>query len=57
MRPILIGELVEVPEPTSDDIWNHSFVGTVRKIKNGIATVIDEDDDAYDVEIERLTRA
>jgi len=54
MKKIKIGDLVEVPAPQQDDIWNYSFAGTVRYLKKGIATVIDQNDDAFDIEVERL---
>lgn len=57
-EPIEVGD--EVITPTPDilmfDLHNFSFVGTVTKIEDGIATVVDSDDDYFDIEVERLTK-
>ena len=53
---IVIGSSVMVPEPNESDIHEHSFVGTVVGVfYSGIATVLDQEDDAFDVEIDRLS--
>lgn len=48
------GDIVDVPDPLAGDIWNNSFVGEVRKVKDGVATVVDQEDNAFDVECDRL---
>ena len=51
-----VGDIVEVPEPeTDDDIHNHSFVGNIIKIKGIYAIVEDGDGDCFDIELDRLT--
>lgn len=51
-----LGMYVEVPDPdVNEDIWNHSFVGSVLSIdENGYVTVEDGDGDCFMVECERL---
>lgn len=52
---IHVGYHVEVPEPTSEDSWDFSFVGYVEKIdQHGYCIVVDGDGDAFPVEPERL---
>ena len=55
------GDSVEVPEPDSSDIHNHSFVGTIIAFKGQFsddkyAVVEDMDGNCFDIELERLTR-
>jgi len=52
---ITIGRSVLVPEPNGGDIHSHSFVGTVVGVfYNGLSTVLDQDEEAFDIETERL---
>lgn len=52
---VQVGTTVAVPDPISDrDSWHHAFVGTVIALTDELATVCDQDDDAFDVEVERL---
>lgn len=54
------GDEVEVPEPSLEsDGWTNGFIGEIEKLDKddpirGMARVIDQDDNAYDVEIYRL---
>lgn len=50
-----LGDEVVVPDPNDDDLHQHSFVGTIKDIKDDIATVEDGDGDCWDIEIDRLT--
>ncbi|MDD1710956.1 MAG: hypothetical protein LUQ37_08640 [Methanoregulaceae archaeon] len=52
------GDQVLVPSPSrKDDYWKHEFQGQVhcRKNKSSLICVIDQDDNGWDVEHERLT--
>jgi len=51
-----VGTSVIVPDPVNvdEDMWNHSFVGTIVKIENGWAYVRDQDDNLYDLLLTRL---
>lgn len=52
---IVIGTEVRVPEPNASDIHDHSFVGIVVGVfYNGLSTVLDQDEQAYDIETSRL---
>ncbi len=51
---IEIGYSVEVPAPSSGDMWSNDFVGTVEDFHGDYVTVIDGDGDCFDVEPERL---
>jgi hypothetical protein len=53
--PFEVGDEAEVPDPGPDDPWAHSFVGRVKECRAGIATVVDQDDVAWDVDVSRLT--
>lgn len=60
------GDTVVVPDPIADDLWDHSFVGSVRRLWNDwelepphgvdMATVQDQDGDCFDIECRRLDR-
>lgn len=53
---IEIGMNVEVPYPNeTDDIHNHSFVGTAIRYHGDYIVVEDQDGDCFDIEPERLT--
>jgi hypothetical protein len=49
-----IGDIVYVGNPRHDDIHNHAFEGTVAKIQGEYVTVIDQDDEAFEIELEQL---
>jgi hypothetical protein len=57
-KQIKLGQTVAVPDPSlPDDFWKHSFQGTVKSLKavfNGLVCVVDQDDNGWDVEPERL---
>jgi hypothetical protein len=55
-KRIQVGDDVDVPEPGPSDLWSHAFAGRVVRLRDGgqIATVVDGDDDAWDVEVHRL---
>ena len=57
-KEIKIGQSVVMPDPIYDspysDIHNHSFVGTVKAFHDEYVTVVDDDEDCFDVEPERL---
>ena len=46
--------LVDVPEPEANDLWSHSFTGTVVCARGLYVTVRDQDDDCWDIEPIRL---
>jgi hypothetical protein len=50
------GQQVNVPDPNSSDIHNHSFIGTVIDIleDRGTAIVEDQCGDAFEIEGDRL---
>lgn len=54
-----VGDWVLIPEPVKPaDAWNHSFVGFIEHFRYcNLATVIDAEDNAFDVETDRLTPA
>ena len=52
MKP---GQEVIVPDPNISDIHNHEFVGTIEEINGEIAVVSDQDDNHYEIELDRLT--
>jgi len=55
-KQLKLGSSVCVPSPEPNDLWEHEFTGTVKDIKpHGIITVVDQDDDCWDVEADRLT--
>jgi hypothetical protein len=53
-----VGQTVVVPDPyKSDDYWKHSFQGKVQSINtafNGLVCIVDQEDNGWDVEPERL---
>lgn len=50
-------EDVIVPAATSDDSWNHEFEGQIESFRDeNTATVMDQEDNAYDVEVHRLKK-
>lgn len=54
-RVIEDGFRVEVPAPNEDDLYNYEFVGTVVGFKEkGLVIVIDQDDNEWDIEAERV---
>ena len=48
------GDEVEVPEPEAGDMHGCAFTGRVDGFRGGMVVVVDQDDDAYMVEPERL---
>lgn len=51
----VIGDSVVVPDPESiNEVYTHSFTGTVKQVKNDIATVEDQYGDCFDIDIKRL---
>lgn len=51
---IPIGTLVELPDPTGDDIWMHSFQATVVDYRGENLIVEDQDSDFYEIEPNRV---
>jgi len=51
-------DFVEVPDPTPDDLWEHSFVGIVISTTrgDGVITVRDTADDCWDVDANRVEK-
>jgi hypothetical protein len=54
-----INQDVIMPEPTQEsDCWGHVFEGTLIGFREGgdnvMAVVRDQDDDVYDIELDRL---
>lgn len=56
MRVVKINDSVIMPDPSITDLWTHSFIGRIESIENGLANVVDKDDDSYEIEIERLIK-
>lgn len=50
------GDKVLVCEPTIDDMWNHSFVGSITCLGPQYAVVVDQDDDAFAVDYSSMVR-
>ncbi|MFA5311717.1 MAG: hypothetical protein WC375_00195 [Methanomassiliicoccales archaeon] len=51
----MVGSNVIMPEPGENDSWKHPFHGRVQSVLQGdIVTVMDADDDTFDVEWYRL---
>jgi hypothetical protein len=54
------GYTVSVPEPKANDMWQHSFSGSVHDFRpstgtnSDLVTVIDDVGDCWDIEPERL---
>ena len=52
---IRIGDSVLAPEPNESDMYNNEFVGHVSKFKDdGLCTVVDMENNAFDIEVNRL---
>lgn len=56
---IEVGSIVVVPRPNENDMYNHSFEGTVVDLKKDtdgslVATVEDGDGDCFDIDLKRL---
>jgi hypothetical protein len=45
-----IGDEVIVDDPRPNDLWNHSFSGTVKAFRYGCIVVEDQDGDCWDVD-------
>lgn len=54
-----IGDRVVLPNPTGDDAWTEGgFLARVAEIRqNGNIIVVDQDDDAWEIENHRLAIA
>lgn len=54
---ILVGEAVEVPDQENPvkEIFNNGFVGTVKALKCNYATVANQDENCFDIEVSKLT--
>jgi len=52
---LMEGMSVDVPEPTDDDMWNNAFTGTVHAFENEYVIVVDQEENYYHVEPNRLT--
>lgn len=50
-----IGDSVEMPDPTPNDSWNHSFQGNVIGFRHNLVEVEDGDGDVFGIEPERLS--
>ena len=50
-----VGSIVLVPEPNETDVHQHGFSGSIVSFRNGNAVVEDSDDDAFEIEPERLS--
>jgi hypothetical protein len=53
-KEIKIGFKVKVPEPDGTDIHNNEFIGKVDGFRNGYVTVVDSENDAFEIEPQRL---
>ena len=45
-----IGDTVLVADPGPNDMWNHSFVGSVVDTGEGVVSVIDDDENIFDID-------
>lgn len=47
-----IGDSVIVQDPRPNDLWNHSFVGSVVDIQDesGVISVMDQDENVFDMD-------
>lgn len=55
MQPDLnVGDVVDVPDPEPGDLWAHAFTGRIVAVSGDTATVVDQQDDAWDVDVDRL---
>jgi len=51
----VVGDSVVVPDPESiNEVYTHSFIGTVKQVKNDVVTVTDQHGDCFDIDIKRL---
>jgi hypothetical protein len=50
-----IGDNVIVKDPRPNDLWNHSFVGTVVDIQDesGVISVMDQDENVFDMDADQ----
>jgi hypothetical protein len=53
-RSIKIGDNVLSPEPTGDDMHQYDFFGTDDSFRDEMVVVVDQEDDYYEVESEKL---
>jgi hypothetical protein len=53
---VYVGATVDVPSPTTEDLWNFEFEGTIVKLdkENGYVIVEDGDGDCWAIEVERV---
>jgi hypothetical protein len=49
-----LNQEVFVLAPRKDDLWNHSFVGTVKEIKGELIVVEDQEGNCFDVDKDQL---
>ncbi len=50
-------QTVIVADPKIDDLWNHSFIGTVVEINNNTILVKDQDGDCFEVDKNQVEEA
>lgn len=53
-RSIKIGDNVNVPDPIGDDLHQFEFFGTVDSFRDEMVVVVDQEDQYYEIEPERL---
>ncbi|MDD5649146.1 MAG: hypothetical protein PHF86_01830 [Candidatus Nanoarchaeia archaeon] len=53
-RSIKIGDNVNAPEPIGDDLHQYEFFGTVDSFRDEMVIVVDQEDEYYEFEPERL---
>lgn len=51
---VKIGDIVEVCDPGINDLWNHSFVGSVAGIFDVMLIVLDGDGNYWDVGFDQV---
>lgn len=54
VKNLKVGDSVKVAEPNADDLWNHSFKGTVKALHASHVTVEDGDGDCFDVDYDQV---
>jgi hypothetical protein len=51
---LTVGDFVLMPAPTGADMWQQACAGVVTSIDSIYAIVVDQEDDAFTIEVDRL---
>jgi hypothetical protein len=49
-----LGNTVIVSDPKWDDLFNHSFQGTIVSIRGNVCTVIDQEENVFEIETRQI---